>query len=257
VFGGGEPSLDPSLIKLGVDTCRRSGLLSGIVTAPIWSSNPIRAKEFLDKVNGLTDIILSYDYYHLEFLKFAHYENAVQEASQRGIRIGVNITYSDEAEKQPLIDSLAPLMYGITYLGTSRAVPIGNASVPEKVDMQYVTINTLEDFDAVPRGCILGKAYVDEDLKVHGCCYSCTGEHSPFSSPSEGTPVAQVFQEMEENPVFQSVLKKGFLGSLSPVGKQLLLERVRGQRFGTECDLCVHTMKKDAGAIWQQCVNTD
>jgi hypothetical protein len=257
VFGGGEPSLDPSIIKLGVDTCRRSGLLSGIVTAPIWASNPARAKEFLDKVDGLTDVILSYDYYHLEFLKFAHYENAVRESSQRGIRVGVNITYGDESERQPLIDSLAPLMFGITYVGTSRAVPIGNASVPEKMDMQYVTINSLEDFEAVPRGCILGKAYVDENLKVHGCCYSCTGEHSPFSSPSEGTPVSKVFQDMENNPVFQSVMKKGFLGALSPEGKQLLLDRVRGQRFGTECDLCVYTMKKDAGAVWQQCVSSD
>lgn len=254
VFGGGEPSLDPSLIKLGVDTCRNSGLLSGIVTAPIWSSTPRRAKEFLDKVKGLTDIILSYDYYHLEFLKFTHYENAVREAYHRGIRVGVNITYSDETEKQPLIDSLAQLMFGIAYLGTSCAVPIGNASLQEKIAMSYVTINTLGDFDALPRACLLGKAYVDENLQIHGCCYSCTGEDSPFSCHSQGRPVGKVFQEMEKSPIFQSVLKNGFLESLSPLGKQLLLNRVRGQRFGTECDLCVHTMTKDASAIWQQCV---
>jgi organic radical activating enzyme len=257
VFGGGEPSLAPSLIKLGVDTCRKSGLLSGIVTAPIWSSSPARAKAFLDRVCGLTDVILSYDSYHLEFLKFAHYENAVREAFQRGIRVGINLTYSDESEKQPLIDSLGPLMFGISYLGTSRAVPIGNASVQDKVGMQYITITAPADLDAVPRGCILGKAYVDEDLRVHGCCYSCTGEHSPFSFRGNGSPIASIFQEMETDPLFQSVLKKGFLGSLSPAGKQLLFHRVQGQRFGTECDLCVHIMKKDATAIWQQCVNTD
>lgn len=254
VFGGGEPSLDPSLIRLGVDTCRDSGILSGIVTAPIWSSTPRRATEFLDKVLGLKDVILSYDYYHLEFLKFAHYENAVRAAHERGIRVGVNITYSDDAEKQHLIDSLAELRFGIAYVGASRAVPIGNASQQDKIPMQYVTINTLADFDAIPRGCLLGKAYVDENLQIHGCCYSCTGEDSPFSSDSGGKPIGKVFQDMESNPLFQSVLKKGFLESLSPSGKQLLLNRVRGQRFGTECDLCVHTMTKDAGAIWQHCV---
>ena len=254
VFGGGEPSLDPLLIKVGVDTCKKVGLLSGIVTAPIWASTPARANDFLDKVAGLTDVILSYDYYHLEFLKLAHYEIAVREAHARGLRIGVNITYSEERERDPLIDSLAPMMFGISYLGTTRAVPIGNASDPESIQVQYSTINNLEDLDAIPRGCILGKAYVDENLKVHGCCYSCMGEQSPFTSSAEGKPIAEVFREMENNRVFQAVMKNGFLGALSPAGKQLLLDRVRGQRFSTECDLCVNIMKKDATAIWNECL---
>jgi hypothetical protein len=122
------------------------------------------------------------------------------------------------------------------------------------VDMQYVTINTVEDLEAVPRGCILGRAFIDKDSKVHGCCYSSTGEQSPFSPIVEGNSMKENFEQMESSPLFQIVMKNGFLDSLSPAGKQLLVDRVRGQRFGTECDLCVNAMKKDTDAIWRECL---
>ena len=86
LFAGGEPALDPALVRLGIDTCKDAGLGAAMVTAPIWASTQASAKRFLDKVEGLSQLMLSYDYYHLEFLKYSHYENAAREAAARGCR---------------------------------------------------------------------------------------------------------------------------------------------------------------------------
>ncbi len=249
VFGGGEPSLEPQLLRIGIDACQQAGLHSGIVTAPIWASTPATAVKFLDKVQGLTNLILSYDYYHLDFLKFSHYENAVLEAVRRGILINVNMTYGDESEIQPLLDSLAPLRSSILHVSTTRAVPIGNAAQKGNVNVQFVTITQVEDLERVPRTCLIGHAYVDGQRRVHGCCYSSIGESSPFSSLA-GVPAKVAFPQMEANPAFQAVLKRGFIDSLSQHGKELLFEQVRGLQFAVECDLCVAAMSKRCKPVW-------
>src|SRR5207253_2894387 len=76
LFAGGEPSLEVALLRIGIAACKTRFLRSAIVTAPIWAVNEEAAKRFVDSVPGLNQIILSYDKYHLEFLKVAHYEMA-------------------------------------------------------------------------------------------------------------------------------------------------------------------------------------
>ena len=250
LFAGGEPSLDPSLVKTGVDSCRKAGLISSMITAPIWASSDESAEKFLGQVDGLREVTLSFDLYHLEFLKFKHYEIATRAAVKRGMRVQFHITYSKEQEKAFLMTSLAPIL-PLIDVSAMRVVPVGNAAT--QVDIKYITIETVEDFEAVPRGCLLGKTIIDSKLQVHGCCWSSLGDKSPFSfSPEENSP-ARAFKKMENSPVFQAVLKAGFIDSLSARGKELLLDRVRGQRFATECDLCVATMKEGAEGVWHEC----
>jgi MoaA/NifB/PqqE/SkfB family radical SAM enzyme len=61
LFAGGEPSLDPDLVKIGIDVCNRVGLNGAMVTAPIWAGSEAAATRFLDKLDGLAYLILSYD----------------------------------------------------------------------------------------------------------------------------------------------------------------------------------------------------
>jgi MoaA/NifB/PqqE/SkfB family radical SAM enzyme len=250
LFAGGEPSLDPLLVKTGVDACRKAGLASSMITAPIWASSAESAEKLLDQVEGLREITLSFDLYHLEFLKFKHYEIATRHAVQRGIHVQFHITYSKEPEKAFFMTSLDPIL-SLIDVSFMRAVPVGNAAT--QVDMEYVTVESAADFDAIPRGCFLGKAIVDSKLQVHGCCWSSLGEKSPFSSGVGENPPSGAFTKMENSPVFQAVMKDGFIDSLSERGKQLLLDRVRGQRFATECDLCVATMKEGSESVWREC----
>jgi MoaA/NifB/PqqE/SkfB family radical SAM enzyme len=249
LFAGGEPSLDPALVKLGIDTCRNAGLDAAIVTAPIWASTEASAKRFLDKVEGLSQLMLSYDYYHLEFLKYSQYENAAREAAARGLFVVLHITYSQEEEKQALIDSVASIR-SLVYIDPMRTVPVGNAAEPGLVELDYVTINSVKDLDALPRRCVLGNTLVDARLDIHGCCWSNLGEASPFSIYGKGRRLDVAFKEMEESPTFQAVRKQGFLNSLSPRGREALVEQVKGQQFCNECHICIAAMKKGSDEIW-------
>jgi MoaA/NifB/PqqE/SkfB family radical SAM enzyme len=253
LFAGGEPSLDPPLVKLGIDTCRDAGLDTAMVTAPIWASTEASAKRFLDKVEGLSQLMLSYDYYHLEFLKYSHYENAAREAAARGMFVVLHITYSQEEEKLALIDSVASIR-SLVYVDPMRTVPVGNAAEPGRVEMEFVTVNTVKDLDALSRRCVLGNTLVDARLDVHGCCWSNLGEASPFSFYGKSQGLADKLKEMEASLIFQSVRRKGFLDSLSSEGRAALVERVKGQQFCNECHICIAAMKKGSDEVWNSCL---
>lgn len=253
LFAGGEPSLDPALVKLGIDTCKAGGLDAAMVTAPIWAGTEASAKRFLDKVEGLSQLMLSYDYYHLEFLKYSHYENAAREAAARGMFVVLHITYSEEEEKQALIDSVASIR-SLVYIDPMRTVPVGNAAEPGRIAMEYVTINSVKDLDALTRRCVLGNTLVDARMDVHGCCWSNLGEASPFSFAGKNQGVGEKLKELEESPVFQAVRSQGFLGSLSPQGRAALVEQVKGQQFCNECHLCIAAMKKGSDEVWNSCL---
>jgi pyruvate-formate lyase-activating enzyme len=257
LFAGGEPSLDPALVKTGVETCKRMGLVSAMVSAPVWAATEVSAKRLLDKVGNLVHLILSYDYYHLDFLKLSHYEIAAREAASRGILVDLHLTYTTEAEKQSLIESVASIR-SFVFIHPQRTVSIGNAADAANVPMDRVTINNVNDLEALPRACMLGNALIDSKFGVHGCCWSSSGEVSPFSfAAGDGDPLTATFQRLEDSPVVQRVMKKGFLGALSQRGKELLVDRFRGQKFGNECDICVAAMKKGTDEIWSECVRPD
>jgi pyruvate-formate lyase-activating enzyme len=255
LFGGGEPTLDPDLVKLGIDACKRAGLGSGLLTAPIWAGTAVAAGKLLDKIVGLSHLFLSYDYYHLEFLKFRHYETAIHKARERGIDVRVHMVYSQERERQALIESLSSVLPMIT-LSSMRVAPLGNAS-SESIEKAYITILTPEDLRAIPRGCVAGNAYIDvlSTPKLWGCCFSSMGEFSPFGISLENKTVRQACSELEDNLLFGAVRQRGFLDSLSPRGEHLLAERVCGQQFYSECDLCLATMKSGNEDIWRECIH--
>ena len=253
LFAGGEPSLDPALVKLGIDTCRDSGLAAAMVTAPFWATTEASTKRLLDQVEGLSRLLLSYDYYHLEFLKYSQYENAAREAAARGMKVDIHISYSKEAEKQSLIASLESIQ-SLVYIDPMCTVPVGNAAEPGRVELEYVTVNSVKDLDAISRCCFLGHPLVDSKFGVHGCCWSSLGEESPFSFAGNGKGLRATFGEMEASPIFQSVRQHGFLGALSSRGREALVEQVKGQQFCNECHICIAAMKKGSNEIWNNCV---
>jgi MoaA/NifB/PqqE/SkfB family radical SAM enzyme len=102
LLAGGEPSLDVPVLRVAIDACKAAGLLSAIVTAPIWAAKESAAEKFLTRIAGVDLLILSYDRYHLEFLDVAHYDVAVRTAVRRGTRVHLHITHSaDENPREP------------------------------------------------------------------------------------------------------------------------------------------------------------
>lgn len=254
LLAGGEPSLSPHLIRSGIAACKEMELLSAIVTAPIWAPTAKTAAQFLTKIPGLDILILSYDDYHLEFLKLDHYRHAVLEAVKRGIRIVLQIAYTEEEEKEVLIQSLGGLKTFAFQINPMRTVMIGNA-LDTKFAVDEIEVNDVSALERIPRGCVLGNVFIDENFGLHGCCWSTASEMSPFSIvPDKGlSSLGSSFSQLEASQVFQSVRKNGFLDSLTDTGRQMVVDAVSGERFTSECDLCMRIMKKDTQHIWDEC----
>lgn len=252
-FAGGEPTLEPGLLRTGVTACRVRGLMSSIVTAPVWAQNPESADKFLTAIGGIGQVVLSYDYYHLEFLKVSHYENAVRAAVKHNVRACVNICYTEEAEKEQLIDTLSALK-GMVTVGSTQTVPVGNAAKNGIGHIsEGVTVQKVEDLEKISRGCVLGHTLIGQnDRAVHGCCWSNTVPDAPFSVSLGTGKWAEALDGLEKRTVFQAVRKKGFLNSLSPQGQAEVVRRMSGRSFANECDICIACMREPDATFWNE-----
>lgn len=256
LLAGGEPSLSPDLVRTGIAASDKGGLLSAIVTAPIWARTEGAAERFLDKVNGLHLVILSYDTYHLEFLSLDDYRNATIAAVKRGIGVIFQICYARDSERDILIDSLGGLTVLARQINPARTVLVGNAQNLQ-LAAKGVRLRATADLTKIPRSCVLGNAFVDDNLDLHGCCWAALAQRSPFSIATDGdlTALRQAFEQLEEDRLFQVVRRSGLINSLSTQGRQAVTARFSGRRFSCECDLCLALMSEDEPALWRECVD--
>ncbi|MEX0600272.1 MAG: radical SAM protein [Rhodothermales bacterium] len=252
LMAGGEPSLSPHLIRAGIEACDEAGLLSAIVSAPVWASRMASADRFLDRVKGLDLLILSYDAYHLEFLTLEHYRHAAMSAVQHGIKLVFEIAYTREEEKESLITQLGGMKVLATHIYPMRTVSVGNA-VHSVLDAEEVTVQDAADLDRIPRGCVLGNVFIDDDAALHGCCWSTAVEASPFSVPATdgAASLPEAFNRLEASPLFQKMRRRGFLDGLTEEGRRAVAREVEGERYATECDLCMRMMRTELKSFWK------
>jgi len=251
-FAGGEPSLDPALLRVGIAACKVMGLLSAIITAPVWAATRSAAERFLDSVTGLNQVILSYDRYHLEFLTVAHYETAACAAIQRGLIVTLHICYTEELEKAELLDKIAG-MRDLVRIGITRTVPVGNAANPDNdIKMERITIEKIDDLTRIPRGCILGNVHINQSHTVHGCCWSTYAPQSPFALPKRPEGLAATLDYLEKDERFQAVRARGFLDALTPNGQKALVRLLKGRSFANECLACLTAMQEGHSEIWDE-----
>jgi organic radical activating enzyme len=251
LLAGGEPTMDRDLIRQAVQACEQAGVKIGIISAPIWAATADGARRLFDAVGRLDVLILSYDQYHLEFLAFRNYENAVREAVTRGTAVSVHICYSTERERHALEDSvrsLRPMLRGISAM---RVFPYGNAVRPGVIQHEAIVLNDLSDLDRVPRSCIVGAAVVDDANRVHGCCWSVIAERSPFAREVHEAALDVALRDIEKDDNFLTLRTNGFLNSLTAVGRAEVLARLRGQAVTQECEVCVRMMSDETASIWQ------
>jgi hypothetical protein len=256
LLAGGEPSLNPDLIRAGIVASHKAGLLSAIVTAPIWARSEAAAERFLDKVNGLDLVILSYDTYHLDFLSLDEYRNATIAAVKRGIGVIFQICYTRDSERDSLIDSLGGLTILARQINPTRTVLVGNAQNLE-LPAESVYVQETTDLAKIPRACVLGNSFIDDNLTLHGCCWAALAQGSPFSIATGGNPaiLRKAFEELEGTRQFQVMKRNGLIGSLSTQGRQSIVARFRGRRFSCECDLCLALMSEGEPTLWNEWID--
>jgi organic radical activating enzyme len=255
LFTGGEPSLDPDLLRVGIIACKFQGLFSAVSTAPIWAASSSAAEKFLDSVPGLDVLALSYDQYHLEFLNIGHYETAARAAHARRLRVVLNLCYTEETEKQELLDKIAGVRDILDGIRTTPTISMGNAAHPGNVKMKYYVVESVEDLAKIPRRCSLGHVLNYSD-SVHGCCWASSVDKSPFSVSKQPHGMGAALASLENDARFQAVRTHGFLNALNPRGQATLVQQFKGRAFNNECDICLTAMKECHREVWDEYVGT-
>lgn len=253
LLAGGEPSLNPELIRTAVDACARAGLVSAVVSAPVWARTDDAARRFVTRIAGLNLLILSYDTYHLESLTTGHYRRAAAAASP-SMFVTAQIAFTTDEEREAHARVLSGIP-GIRHINAMRTVRVGNASDPRSVADEGWRIDGPEDLDRIPRGCVAGNALVDDAFAVHGCCWSSTAPGSPVTITGSRASLRQSIDALEGRAEYQTLRTIGFLGSLDTAARASLAAAVKGRRFSSECDICIAAMAARPPGVWQSCAS--
>jgi organic radical activating enzyme len=253
VMAGGEPALAPELLCAGIQACKEKGILSSVVTAPVWARTPKSASDFFRRMAGLDVVMLSYDVFHLEFIELDHYLNAIRAAHAAGVCVFVNVCYSNSQEKDELLQRLDGVRELIHHIQLQPVLPFGNAAANvESLGLERQTINHAEDISALSRSCVAGNSLLNRDGSFYACCWAGKVDNSPLRYRHyQGLGFQFTSLAMELDPPFQALRKAGFIDSLSSEAAAKVVDLVRGESFVNECDLCVRLMRENSGATWR------
>lgn len=249
LLAGGEPSLDPELIRTGIDVCsEREGLSCAIVTAPIWAQTAEKAETFISRLKGLTFLILSYDDYHLRFLSRENYRFATRAANDANLPVIVQIAYGAEHDLERLTNE-ATALGKIAHVNGMRIVEVGNATT--LVELRRHQVRTPADLEALPKTCVAGNAFVDSAFRVHLCCWASACSSSPLSVQGHERSLHDAFADLEKSRAARTLIAEGFVGSLTGLQRKEVLRLASGKKVATECDLCLIAMRDAPRAFWR------
>ena len=250
-FIGGEPSLVPNLLATGINECHSCKILSSITTAPIWARTLDGARRFLAKLPDFDFLVLSYDRYHLEFLNVNHYENALNAALERGIKVVINLCYSLPEERTELLNGIWHWLDRLYDVHLQSIIPIGNAAIDKNIPFTGVWIENAVDVDRLQRSCTIGSVVVGVGNEVHACCWASAINGSPFRYGVGRTEAVEAaLENMEADQTFRKFINTGLIGNLTKEGAEAIVETVKGMCFVNECHLCMYLMTEPNRRIW-------
>ena len=98
-FTGGEPFLVPTVLRQAVALCAELRLGSSVMTNGFWASSVLRAREALQRLPGLTELGLSTDTFHQDFIPVERIRNAITAGQELGIRCIVRVCVLSHPEE--------------------------------------------------------------------------------------------------------------------------------------------------------------
>lgn len=216
-FTGGEPFLVPTVLRKAVDLCAELGFGSSVMTNGFWASSVPRAREALQRLPGLTELGLSTDTFHQDFIPVGRVRNAITAGHELGIRCVVRVcvlSHPEEAAERTR-EQLAGLDEWYT-LQIQPVQPMGRA-----VGLQADC--TVTDLTAW-LGC---KAADSPVVTTSGDVTVCCGasDHWPGRHPLHlgnvfEQPVDRVLRAGDENPIVHAIRLWGPWWLLEVVQKQ-------------------------------------
>jgi hypothetical protein len=244
---GGEPFLYQRDIRRIAAEGRRLGILVGVNTNGFWAKTLAEGMRTIESMPGLTQLMLSTDVYHEEFIPLS----AVKNAAEAGVRLGlvVQIAVCTPAGKpgpftERLLDALGEDLLRDVAVGVNPIESEGRALVLPEAQWRPLA-------SALPSGrCVLiNRPVILDDGRIVACCNTCVSGRlsgGPLVlGDIERTTIESAYHCADSSYIVQAIRARGpeFLGDiLIEVGEGGALNGP--YRDGDICSLCYDIMSQ-------------
>lgn len=168
VFTGGEPFLYPRDLEQILDATRDTGLGFRIVTAAHWAESPEVARARLRPLveRGLTELSVSSDPSHQEFVPASYAENAARAAVELGLKTEISSVFWDPDEQ--VEDTIDVPLGALSNRGF--VVPVGRARNTAEITPERYRLGPESDRFL---GCAESLRHYDVTVYPDGEVYPC------------------------------------------------------------------------------------
>ena len=243
---GGEPFLFLEDLTFLGESARELDLLFCVNTNAFWARSEQDGVRTLQKIPGLSQLFLSTDVYHAEFLPPNRVVNAVRACLARGIEVAVGIC-TQQGQRTDFVDQieglLGPELIKKISFGTNSIELGGRANSLTEANWRAETTE-------LPTGAcrLINRPVVLETGDVLACCNTTVAAACKKSSLTLGNicddSLTTILKRGREDPVLQliRILGPAFLVRLLTESERTELKGV--YREGDICSACVDLMSR-------------
>jgi hypothetical protein len=241
IFTGGEPFTRPGLLRAGVSAVRRAGGKSGVFTNASWAAGVAEAVRVLEPLEGLSELFVSTDLYHLESVPAERVRNAIEAALAAGIRnVVLCVSYTTERDRSAVHGLFADLQDRVRF-HYMRVIPAQGEQLPVAGLFERSMDLTPSNY---PDQCFLHTPLVNPSGTVSICHAGKVEAHGDIrSSPFylgdlSAETLRAVFGRAESNRLYQYLRAGGpRIVALAALESPQAVE-LASQRFTSGCDMC-------------------
>jgi len=244
-FTGGEPFLQPDLLREAVSYAVDRGFKTEVVTNCFWADSKETAETQLSSLAraGLDVINLSADDFHQEFIPFSYVKSGYEAAKSLGLKITILCTVARSsrltAEKivsllgdrkiQIVGENTAPSVKGYAMAVETPFIPVGRGSQIPREEWAF------SRYTAGPCSHVLRDIAIDPSGRVLPCCSAAGTIEALTLGDARREHLSRIIERGRE---------RNALNVLAVRGPQELLERGEEavEDYVNKCHLCYEVL---------------
>lgn len=242
-FSGGEPFLFLELLEDSIKYAKTKGFTISCISNGFWGNDKEEVEKILLKLKqaGLSELRLSYDQFHEEYIPFENIKNIIVVSKVIGLAcyLGIGVTKSSKKASY-YIDELGCDGFH-TSIQYYPYLPVGEALKNTSAEDYYSVCNK--------RGlyCTYGNMLlVLYDGNVYPCCSNVIKDTFFKAGNIYEKKLTEIIKSIKTNLVLFILMKKGFNWFIDVIETELQISLPKN--FISQCHLC-HTIFSDKELI--------
>ena len=250
---GGEAFLDYALLRDVIREAGTHGLSARVVSNCFWALSPERARAKLTPLvgHGLTELSVSYDAVHEEFVRRERVRFAVAAALELGLKVVVSTVHANgnmDDHISRIQDELELPENDRLFIMPGYIVPSGRASQQFSVESLALVDGEQPEGARLRRPCahVIREPIITPNGDLAACCSPSTAIRTGFNGnyvigSLQDRHLADLLDDLETNTVFNSIMIDG-PWRLFEMVEQRDPSAIKRKKFVNICDLCQQVM---------------